>query len=1157
MADMNVLDSTERCAESIINKDSDAGAGANAASRADMVFISAAPLSELVWSPHKGLSLKYAGSSLAEKKASLLWNTESFDIIISSPQCTNDGESINVGDAAAGNLKKMQIELNSDNRNSERVALPSSPKRTVDVHPAFPTRLCKHGSMAGSCGDIKFLNKMEEAILDDNYAHDQSDKKETSIYSPRYSKCFGTVDPETDRAGTTQNKIFIAGSPNNDLSSGSISCSLKELMPDQAQIEIECASNVGTSNGHHKKMIRTEKREASGLVEVSAHEDSMSAKNGSNMKPASSSRSAECGDADVELDDAIDNTNRLTESHTGFHLLDRPSLGDVPSIDIGILSKVATAAVLQSQDGSNSQTWQANTNNEPSLIGSQSACNANPRNLEKGKEKVIYVGDSGSVSKEREDSNESVESSSSSRRLASTQKRAQSYKSNPPLGIKRAKKESNGSSCSGSFIRKDSSFMNWISTITNGFSGHGQITHSLAIVPKSSNSWKENLGPFPMPDDKSSSIACKTIGFNSIFQALYCRNVTTHGGTSDHQGEADALENPEVMGEELDHGSHHVVGDGLECNINIAATVTSQEIHNSSKELHVTSEPFAICSPQAVCNREGGKLDTLVSSSDERLDQGMYQVEFPSTTVNVSSTSFTINEKIKQACTVNNIGSPSSSTKRSSGSPEDKGTGVPGSIPNSSSNQAFNSRTGFCQNLWITRLLPKASSPILNPIPCNMGAVATQNRNNKGSMLSSPTQGKVAPSKEHENPEDCSLPYLETKSGARNGGMKPYPTRPTVSYGLKEPGDQKFISQLSPIQPSQRFKISEQIASLFAKRLGALRHIMPLKNSDGASCAATTCFFCGNTGHSLRECSELVESDLEDLLKYMNSQDGTDRPLGLCIRCFQLNHWAIACPHASSKKKNSSDNSFMVSKENSGKLDEDPGRHSSANHEGRIFLWSGDKQEHKQHVSMQEIPQIRESRVQTKPVVHSSSSIDEVAGPSSSGLYSNPVIKDLAESRNKLKGKALNSEDSELKEKSIIPSGNCVATEVGNEPAETFEMIRRLRLSRTDVIRWLESPNTHFSLEGFFLRLRLGKWEEGPGGTGYHVAHINGARYGNCLSVSIGVSTYIVEYRTVSNHDFLEDELKAWWSAIAKGDGKLPSREELNKKLNERVKLGF
>ena len=40
--------------------------------------------------------------------------------------------------------------------------------------------------------------------------------------------------------------------------------------------------------------------------------------------------------------------------------------------------------------------------------------------------------------------------------------------------------------------------------------------------------------------------------------------------------------------------------------------------------------------------------------------------------------------------------------------------------------------------------------------------------------------------------------------------------------------------------------------------------------------------------------------------------------------------------------------------------------------------------------------------------------------------------------------------------------------------------------------RWLMSPIMHTTLDGFFLRLRFGKLEEALGGTGYHVARING-----------------------------------------------------------------
>jgi hypothetical protein len=46
--------------------------------------------------------------------------------------------------------------------------------------------------------------------------------------------------------------------------------------------------------------------------------------------------------------------------------------------------------------------------------------------------------------------------------------------------------------------------------------------------------------------------------------------------------------------------------------------------------------------------------------------------------------------------------------------------------------------------------------------------------------------------------------------------------------------------------------------------------------------------------------------------------------------------------------------------------------------------------------------------------------------------------------------------------------------------------------SSYDCIRWITAHGSISQLDGFFLRLRLGKWEEGLGGTGYHVACISG-----------------------------------------------------------------
>lgn len=52
--------------------DGSSGAGGNATSRVDMSFAASDPLSGLVWSPHNGLSLKCADSSMPDNKPFLV-----------------------------------------------------------------------------------------------------------------------------------------------------------------------------------------------------------------------------------------------------------------------------------------------------------------------------------------------------------------------------------------------------------------------------------------------------------------------------------------------------------------------------------------------------------------------------------------------------------------------------------------------------------------------------------------------------------------------------------------------------------------------------------------------------------------------------------------------------------------------------------------------------------------------------------------------------------------------------------------------------------------------------------------------------------------------------------------------------------------------------
>lgn len=165
------------------------------------------------------------------------------------------------------------------------------------------------------------------------------------------------------------------------------------------------------------------------------------------------------------------------------------------------------------------------------------------------------------------------------------------------------------------------------------------------------------------------------------------------------------------------------------------------------------------------------------------------------------------------------------------------------------------------RSLWISRFSPKTSGRALHP------TAGDSTRHQKSSD-----------SKEHTTEEGCK----ELQNC--------YNTE--VCFGLEKVEGNKS----NMIRPSQRFNSSEAMATTFARRLGSLKSTVPSDLMDSEDLAIMTCFFCGLRGHDLRDCSEITDNELEDLIRNINSSDKVEESSCLCIKCFQLNHWAIACP---------------------------------------------------------------------------------------------------------------------------------------------------------------------------------------------------------------------------------------------------------------------
>ncbi|KAG8658631.1 uncharacterized protein LOC110611301 isoform X2 [Manihot esculenta] len=1002
---------SNQCIQRILNNE-DPGAGANAASRVDMTFVATDPLSELVWSPQKGLSLRCADGSFSNKKPSLLWG---------------------VGSTKMGSGSSSDMPTSNNNK-------PINEKDFM--------------------GSLAARNIGSEVAGGDNY-----------IISP------------TSNAG-----IMPLSGSSHELRTDKTGL---EVVQNNQKEPIGSATNVGDRN-HALGMEIVLASEIHSVKQCEAYDTKMQNK-GKGLEESTSVIGKESKNTIVIEAPGTFPLERLES--TAENDLESP-LGE------NVYDRTTRIVPLESADRGEINTRQNNELLPIDLAVKQSPTNRRIQRDKKGKCKALSDGDANEIMLNEEDgSHESVESCNSAG-LFSTGKRPWNFEQQLIVGSKRVKRQIQESPSSSLIIKQDSSFMNWISNMMKGFSksSKGEVPSLSPALANCSNR-HDNPDQNLITCNRNEDTGSKTIGFQSIFQSLYCRNTKVQ----------------EVASSNIDHPTEGLKEQELDnkiCDLNATPIACRLKTGNVYKRFLPSNDRFNE-------SASGSQASPVIHCKDLAMNFAVIQENNRSNLLVNKSSCNLATDKGKDGTSSN-----SSRDKHKKYSFEKIDCGPPFEGKTACN---FGPKGDPLESLWIARFTPKTSGPLLNQDPSNKSTGEALDCSSDDQRQKPQVQNPLCSFDEHENEE----PLHEGNSGTAAESL-------FGPYRIKEFHDEKSMYKQNPTKPSPSLKNSEAMASVFARRLDALKHLTPSNEPDHAAHATVICLFCGVKGHQLQECSEITDTELEDILRNMNSYNDVKELPCVCIRCFQLNHWAVECPIACSRVRNQTEcDASLVNQCRPSKMQLDA---RNEDHTKIKEIAAGSLALCDRHDSRME----KDLNLAWK--------LNEAANSGEMKLNAKLVGKEIASS----------SREKKLKENLVAPLYESSNSQISDVPNGIFDAIRKLRLSRTDILKWMNSHMPLSHLDGFFLRLRLGKWEEGLGGTGYYVACITGAQMDNSpqkskksIGVDVGGIKCLVESQYVSNHGFLEDELVAWWSATSRSGHKLPSKEELRLKVEEKKMLGF
>ncbi|KAJ7954773.1 Zinc finger, CCHC-type [Quillaja saponaria] len=988
-----------------------------------MTFVASDPLSELVWSPDKGLSLRCADSSFTDKKASQLWDVGPSNLSLSPPlsivpgRCTTDRpEDENTFVKPASVVCGMSYVAGTD-------LLIRSPMNTSD------------SGVLPACKSYQEHEIGQVERTPDNLSLQADLPKPILLQNDPVCK-----DP-------ISRGIYIS-SPRQTLETDNVFGS-------EVQPVIECNSS-------------------------SASEFNMTSPGRCLLEKLETTAENDLRNVNCEAYDAASKTVLTKPAHENENKFENDDLMLPADETLPVIHLPTNGRIHEKQ--------------------------------KKDKEKALSYGNvNGRTSKGDDDSRESVESCNSAELFPSGKKRW-NFEQQLIIGSKRAKKQAQETPGSTSRVRRDSSFMNWISNMLKGFSQRqDEEATSLALALADSDHVLHCPDQKPMTCNKNQDPGLKHTGFQSIFQSIYCPSLK---------------------------------------NVEIRMSSANGQLGEVSKDLDLDNKAHGInATPITFCAENDSFNKQLLQSNDKFEGSTCRYDNSPSFQPKILPVDFVSSHSLdnKSSCTLGVIKekerliSNSSLGKHKVNTVENISSDIPSE---GKATHTICHRSDPLGSLLITRFSAKSTAPLLNCDNLNQRSSGTLLCSTDCSKLphfenlaTCPDDNKIVEAREHVTSMGFLLEAKELRNCATNDVVS------TWSKNIKSCDDHRSVNKLNLVSPSLSFKNSEATVPMFARRLDALKHMIPSNVMDNVCHASITCFFCGIKGHQFRDCSEIAGSELEDLAKNMNTYDEVKELPCLCIKCFQPNHWAIACPNTSSTGKHQVEvNASLV-------------KHWSP---CGIQLNAG---------NVENAKAVTRKELQFEMAGVISDEIEpKLEGDLNLKWKSKKIIKPnkIDTSASIKKCTVAGSAENTLKENHITSSCNSIERQISDVPKGIFDAIRKLRLSRTAILKWINSSIPLFKLDGLFVRLRLGKWEEGLGGTGYYVASITGVRRQsseqnakNSLSANVGGIKCLFESQYVSNHDFLEDELVAWWRMTLRAGGRIPSIDDLMEKIEKKNILGL